>query len=205
MERHLRLFSSLGVQSFCVVTGYRHRMLEEFFEARSAAEDITLMHNPAYERSNGLSLFQARSWAEEREQDRFFFTMADHFFSEEFLREASHQAPAQGVLSLAVDKPSETNRHIDLDDVTKVLGSDGKIESIGKHLTDYNYFDTGLFVASTEMFIHLQKTIDVGKESISDMVQALCAERLATYFEVSGHFWNDVDTPDDLQNMRKLF
>jgi choline kinase len=54
------------------------------------------------------------------------------------------------------------------------------------------------------MFDYLRQSIDQGKDSISNMVQMLTEKQQASLLEVSGHFWNDVDTPADLDYMRSL-
>ncbi|MCP4460706.1 MAG: NTP transferase domain-containing protein [Cytophagales bacterium] len=204
LERHLRQFVDFGVKRFCIVTGYRHHFLEEFIESldESIKTRITIAHNPEFDLANGLSLYQAKAWVEENGIDEFFYTMADHFFSEAFVAQAVSSSYADTVLSLVVDRPSSMNDHIDLDDVTRVESNGGFIQAIGKGLASYDYFDTGLFHAKKEMFDYLGKSIKNGKDSISDMVQLLSKLRQTSIEEVSGHFWNDVDTQEDLSFMR---
>lgn len=202
MERHLRQFTSIGVKQFCVVTGYRNEMLEDFFSSLKDQYDVELVHNPQFDLANGISLYCASEWAQQLAEEQFFFTMADHFFTEDFLRDSMRAKQSLEILTLVVDRPSKQNAHIDLDDVTKVKISENKIKEIGKHLTDYDVYDTGLFLASKSMFGYLKQCIDNGGDSISNMVQSLAALGKADVFEVSGHFWNDVDTPSDLDTTR---
>ena len=202
MERHLRQFTSIGVKRFCVVTGYRNEMLEDFFSTRIDQFNVELVHNPQFDLANGISLFRAAEWADQLPEENFFFTMADHFFTEDFLKDAMKAKESLEILTLVVDRPSELNAHIDLEDVTKVKVSENKIKEIGKHLADYDVYDTGLFMANRSMFSYLKECIDNGGDSISNMVQSLAAKGKADVFEVSGHFWNDVDTPSDLDTTR---
>ena len=202
MERHLRLFSKIGVKRFCVVTGYRNEMLEDFFSTRKDQFNVELVHNPKFDLANGISLHCAAEWAEQLPEENFFFTMADHFFTEDFLSDAMQAKQTLDILTLVVDRPSKLNAHIDLEDVTKVKISENKIKEIGKHLTDYDVYDTGLFLANKSMFGYLKECIDNGGDSISNMVQALASAGKADVYEVSGHFWNDVDTPSDLDTTR---
>lgn len=204
MARHLRQFTELGVDNFCVVTGYRSEMLEEFFE--TVSEDlrnkITLIHNPEYERANGLSLHKGKLWSESTGANKFFYTMADHFFSPDFLRQASGHYTDDEDLMLIVDEPGECNQHIDLDDVTKVMSDGDRIGQIGKHLQNYDLYDTGLFIAKDTIFKVLEEAFAEGGESISDGVQKLAAQEKAKIRKVVGHFWTDVDTPEDLESLR---
>lgn len=202
MERHIRLFSKIGVKRFCVVTGYRNEMLEDFFNKKDQFSSVDLIHNPQYDLANGISLMCASEWAEGLPEENFFFTMADHFFTEDFLQDAKKAMQTLDILTLIVDRPGKLNEHIDLEDVTKVKVTDNKIVQIGKHLTDYDVYDTGLFLANKRMFGSLKACIDQGGDSISNMVQALASVKKADVFEVSGHFWNDVDTPSDLDTTR---
>jgi choline kinase len=203
MERHMRLFSAVGVTNFCIVTGYRNEMLEDFFEKnQDRLPPVTLVHNPDFDQANGISLLCAAEWIQRKSEENFFFTMADHFFTEDFLMEAVKGMETLDVLTLLVDRPGKLNAHIDLEDVTKVKVSENKIAEIGKHLAEYDVYDTGLFLANKRMFDHLKNCIDNGGDSISNMVQALASIKKADVYEVSGYFWNDVDTPSDLDATR---
>lgn len=203
MERHIRLFRHIGVTQFCVITGYRHQMLEAFFASRTEyiSSAVQLIHNPEFDRANGVSLNCASDWVGSSDEP-FFFTMADHFFTEAFLKEVIKAVANVKTLTLVVDRPSEINKHIDLEDVTKVKTSKGLIVEIGKQLKEYDCYDTGLFMARKVMFEHLRTSIANGGDSISNMVQALAGKGLADVYEVNGHFWNDVDTPSDLATTR---
>ena len=206
LDRHLRLFTKFGIEKFCIVTGYRNEVLNEFIGNldESLRERITVAHNPRFDLPNGVSLSRAGQWVKDSGDKNFFFTMADHFFSDEFVEKAIAADPSGTTLSLVVDRPSFTNAHIDLDDVTRVESKNGLIQNIGKHLDVYDFFDTGLFHAKVEMFECLEESIREGKHSISNMVQLLIESKQASIMEVSGHFWNDVETPEDLDYMRNL-
>ena len=206
LDRHLRLFTKFGIENFCIVTGYRNEVLNEFIGNldESLRKRITIAHNPRFDLANGVSLSRAGQWVKNFVTNDFFFTMADHFFSEDFVERAIAADSLATTLSLVVDRPSFSNAHIDLDDVTRVKSNNGLIENIGKHLDTYDFFDTGLFHAKVEMFEYLEESIREGKHSISNMVQRLIESKQASIREVSGHFWNDVDTPEDLDFMRNL-
>lgn len=181
-------------------------MLEQFISNldSSLKERITIVYNPDFDLANGRSLYKAKSWVEKNGISNFFYTMVDHFFSERFMKEAMLASYSETVLSLVVDKPSQSNIHIDLDDVTRVKSNKGLIQLIGKHLNEYDYFDTGLFHAWSTLFDYLENSIRADKDNISDTVQLLTETKQVSVKEVSGYFWNDIDTPEDLEFMRSL-
>jgi CDP-L-myo-inositol myo-inositolphosphotransferase len=83
-----------------------------------------------------------------------------------------------------------------MEDVTRVKVKDGKILDIGKGLTDFNGFDTGIFLCTTAIFKALERsTKQDGDITLSGAVKILAAEGKAKTFEISGRFWIDVDDP----------
>lgn len=208
LERHVELFSKAGVTEFAVVVGYRGHMVRDAIErfGKLYPVNVNVIENPSYELENGYSLYAAREWVRSCGAGHFFFTMADHFFSGHFLEKAAQLAGgASGCqLRLAVDKPGAHNGHIDLEDVTRVQVENDLIVGIGKGITEYNYFDTGLFCAQPAIFVPLHESIQEGKSSISNMVSKLMAVRQAGILDLSSCFWSDIDTPADLKNTLEL-
>lgn len=208
LDRHFNFFPQVGVTKFCVVIGFRGEMIREHIEKVRANIniEIDIVMNENYEKENGYSLHAAKDWIEKSNEDNFLFTMADHYYDKSFLQEFMSQTKgAKKVhLELGVDKPGDSNAHIDLEDVTKVKVIDQKIDKIGKEITDYNFYDTGLFYVNKSVFSYLQNSIDAGKSSISNMVHQLIEEKQAGVIDVTGNFWNDIDTPEDLQMTLEL-
>jgi CDP-L-myo-inositol myo-inositolphosphotransferase len=83
-----------------------------------------------------------------------------------------------------------------MEDVTRVKTKDGKILDIGKGLTEFNGFDTGIFLCTTAIFKALERSAKQdGDITLSGAVKILAAEGKAKTFEISGRFWIDVDDP----------
>ena len=123
--------------------------------------------------------------------------MADHLFEPSIVRELLEFPVADGEIALAVDRNSH-NRLVNLDDVTRVRTFGDKIESIGKGLTDFNGFDTGIFLSTPAIFGALEQCAEKsGDTSLSGAVRVLAAEGRAKAVDVNGHFWIDVDDPKD--------
>ena len=208
MARHIRIFKQCGVKKFCIISGYGADKLEAAVPSFRAAydADITILHNERFDLENGFSVFRAREWVESNNLTDFFLTMGDHIFDPNFVRDFVKESSRLGnTLQLAVDMPSKSNAHIDIDDVTKVqVDEDGFIQSIGKTIESYNRYDTGLFRLKSEVFDVFQKSFDKEEYTISESVSKLIDSREAKSVLIKGYTWNDVDNPDDLQSTLNL-
>lgn len=208
MARHIRIFKSCGVKKFCIVSGYGAEKLQTALPQliKTHDADITILHNERFDLENGFSVFRAKEWVEENGMEDFFLTMGDHVFDPNFVKEFIDKSSAlDATLQLAVDMPGESNKHIDIDDVTKVqVDDDDFIDSIGKMIPKFNRYDTGLFRLKSKVFEVFQQSFDRQEYTISESVSKLMADKEAKSVLVEGYTWNDVDNPDDLQSTIKL-
>ncbi|WP_436517801.1 NTP transferase domain-containing protein [Ekhidna sp. To15] len=208
MARHIRIFKRCGVKKFCIISGYGAEKLQAALpELKNTLDaDITILHNERFDLENGFSVFRAKEWVEENKMGDFFLTMGDHVFDPEFVAEfVKKSSGLENTLQLAVDMPGESNKHIDIDDVTKVqVDDEGYIDSIGKMIPKFNRYDTGLFRLKSDVFDVFQQSFDREEYTISESVSKLMAGREAKSVLVEGYTWNDVDNPDDLQSTIKL-
>jgi 1L-myo-inositol 1-phosphate cytidylyltransferase len=179
-----------GITSCVVVTGYLHDPLETVLADVSADADIpvTTVYNPDWVLANGVSVWSARAYL----QENFILTMCDHLVDPALVaRVIANVNPARP--SLAVDTKLD-NPDVDLDDVTRVRVVDGDILAIGKSISDYTGFDTGVFSASQALISALDAARRTNPSvSISDGVAALAAPLRA--IDVTGLRWIDVDDP----------
>lgn len=218
LERHIRQFHRVGIQHVAIVTGHREHIISEYIKTLSSTLDypVTLIHNPEFEKPNGLSIRVARDWIESISASHFICTMSDHVYSTSFYDESiikfGHLQQNLAELLLVVDKPGEHNSYIDLEDVTRVLIEDSdssglEIIKVSKLMGDYNYFDTGFFFLGSSVFDQLDSCSAQDKNSISDLVNFLAGQHKSWALDLTGYFWNDVDTPDDfdvVQNQLEL-
>lgn len=208
MARHIRIFKRCGVKKFCIISGYGAEKLQAALPDLKSNHDadITILHNERYDLENGFSVFRAKEWVEENGMEDFFLTMGDHVFDPEFVAEFVKKSSGLATtLQLAVDMPGASNKHIDIDDVTKVqVDDDGFIDSIGKGIPNFNRYDTGLFRLKAEVFKVFQQSFDREEYTISESVSKLMDSREAKSVLVEGYTWNDVDNPDDLQSTIEL-
>lgn len=195
LERHLRLFSRFGITHFWIVVGYLSDQIRQTLSQHiSNSYTVNFIENIEWERGNGVSVLKAKKCV----TSPFLLVMADHIFSEEAVSVfCSESNKRNKIVTLAVDVPGYHNRHIDLADVTKVKLSGLNIVKIGKNLTDYDVYDTGLFQCQSGLFNALENSIALGDESLSGGVSVLAQKEAVDTFNIAPHFWCDVDTPQD--------
>jgi len=208
MERHIRIFSDLGIKEFCVIGGYQFGKLHSFLSELEFKYqvDIEIYLNNDLEKENGYSVMQSKNWVQKKKIGRALLTMGDHIFQPSLIQSFLEKSGAQdGALYLATDLPSAANLHIDLEDVTKVKASaENDIVEIGKQLEDFNRFDTGLFMIHQSIYRELDILFGQRKHSISDLVRVLASKKRAHAIDVSGYYWNDIDNESDLRNTIEL-
>ena len=193
IERVIRSAREAGADDFYVVTGYHGERVRTFLKGLSDRTGIriTTIVNGDWEKANGLSVLKARQYL----TDPFLLLMADHLFEPSIAREMLEIPLAQGEISLAVDR-NICNSLVDMGDVTRVKTEGGKINNIGKDLTDFNGFDTGIFVSTPAVFDALERCAEEsGDTSLSGAVRVLAAQGRAKAVDINGHFWIDVDDP----------
>lgn len=208
MERHFRIFSSIGVSKFCVISGHRAEMINDTVPsiAEKYGVELSILHNERYDLENGFSVFRGKEWADKHGMSDFFLTMGDHIFDPGFVEKYAKLTENQStILDLAVDIPGDSNSHVDIDDVTKVLvDAEGYIKSIGKEIPEYTHYDTGLFRLKAEVFDWFSQSFEEEKYTISDTVNRLVSSKQAKVTVIEGFTWNDVDNPQDLETTKKL-
>jgi 1L-myo-inositol 1-phosphate cytidylyltransferase len=180
-----------GIREFVVVTGYAADLVERHLALVSREENVSVefVRNDEWDKENGLSVFKAREAA----GDRFILSMSDHLFDPAILADLAARPIADGETILAVDFRIMDNPCVDLDDVTKVRVDGDKIISIGKGISDYNAFDTGLFLGTAGLFRALGVSQAKGDFTLSGGMKILAAEGKARVMDVGGRYWIDVD------------
>ncbi|PCI28543.1 MAG: nucleotidyltransferase [SAR324 cluster bacterium] len=193
IEHVIRTAKEGGVDEFFVVIGYRGDEVKSFLEKLSKEVNlpITTIQNDDWQKENGLSVLLGKDYI----QERFLLTMSDHLYNPEIIKTLSRYPYQEGEVLLAVDK-SENNPLIDMDDVTRVQLEGDKIRNIGKHMEDYNAFDTGVFLCSPQLFDALeQASRESGDNSLSGGMRILSDQNKAIGVDVTGNYWIDVDSP----------
>ncbi|MFT7695149.1 MAG: choline kinase [Candidatus Latescibacterota bacterium] len=188
-----------GIDEFYVVIGYNGDRVHSFLKQLShrLKIPITPLLNEEWGKANGISVLKAR----ESLTEPFVLCMADHIFEAEIITALSQLPLENGTVKLAVDYGLETSRLVDQSDVTKVLVDEGKIIDIGKDISRFNAYDTGLFYCSPVLFEAIEASIaDHGDDTLSGAMRVLGQRGKAYPVDVGTHVWLDIDT---VQNLRK--
>lgn len=217
LERQIRAFHKAHIFNIAIIVGHRGHIIKSFIDKLNTLliVPVHLIENNEFEKSNGWSILAAKEWVKSQETDLFLCTMADHVFEESFFhnfikklenltRVPNRMRPDPCQLNLAVDLPGDQNSYIDILDVTRVYAEqkshhDLCIHKAAKLLDKYNYFDTGFFAFRMEVFDYLSELTKTGKDSITDLVNYMAERQEARAIDMTGHYWNDIDTPEDFK------
>lgn len=194
IERTILSAIEAGADDFYVVTGHHHERVNAFLGRLAKRLDVsiqTVFNVQWQDTDNGISVLSAAEYLHEP----FLLLMTDHVFDPSIARDLIRVAKAHDGLTLAVDRQLD-NPQVDLDDVTRVNVEDKKIAAIGKGLTEFNAYDTGIFLCTPSLFDTLkQASQKTGNTGLSAGVQLLAAVGKAHTFDIDGRFWIDVDDP----------
>lgn len=194
--RTIESLSTAGCTRVVIVLGFAFdEIKQDILSTYDGDVEIEFVQNDKYDLGNGISVLAAKEKLPE--DGDFILTMADHILSDGMMKIAANHNPPVNGASLLVDYKIDTI--LDMDDATKVLEENGKIEQIDKQLTDYNCIDTGVFVCTHALLNAIEETFNQkGDASLSDGVKQLADKGKMTVVDIKEHFWQDVDTPEML-------
>ena len=201
LERVITRGRSAGVERFFVVSGYRGEEVRAALDVFSAREAIPIVHisNDEWQRGNGVSVLKARPFLD----GPFLLSMCDHLVDPDILRDLIASTLEPDTVTLAVDFNVAGSIN-DLEDVTRVMCSNGRIVHIGKVIREFNAIDTGVFLCTPVMFDALEVSQAAGDDSISGAMNVLARRDQARVFDIQGRLWLDVDDPATLDKAETL-
>ncbi|HSR66454.1 MAG TPA: NTP transferase domain-containing protein [Acidobacteriota bacterium] len=177
-----------GLERVFIVVGYRGLEIRRQFESYHGLP-IEWVHNPLYDRPNGVSLLAVEDLVE----SSFLLLMSDHLFQPATLRALlEREVPEHGGI-LATD--SKLSDVFDLQDATKVHCVDNCIQDLGKNLDDYNAVDTGMFSLSPTVFWAMRDSRNRGDASLSGGILSLARQSHVETWDIGSNLWIDIDTP----------
>lgn len=193
LERVITNAIAGGVTEFVIVTGYNAAPINKFVTNLAKDLPCTLVcaENVDWHLGNGRSVLAAKPHID----GPFHVLMADHLFDPDILSIVREAPLPDNTARLAIDLDLH-NPHVDIDDVTKVLCKNDRINAIGKTLTGFNAFDTGVFWCTSALFDALEQSIDRnGDDSLSGGIRILAEDGRMSCCDIGGLTWIDVDTP----------
>tara|TARA_Y100001960_G_scaffold326029_1_gene409515 strand:+ start:726 stop:1451 length:726 start_codon:yes stop_codon:yes gene_type:complete len=196
IERVIGSAMEAGADDFYVVVGYKGSSVRSHLEEISQFKKvpITIIENEEWERANGISVLKAKPYLNEP----FLLMMGDHIFDAEIARLLIRQSLGKDGILLAVDEDLG-NSFIDMEDVTRVLVQENRIQKIGKGIKNYNCFDTGIFLCGPELFKAIENSSINGDDSLSGGVRFLVKQGQAHAMSIDGLFWCDIDDPKNFK------
>ena len=189
------LFDALndaGIRIIHAVVGYESEsLIEQLRPIVPASLELRFVQNADWRKQNGISVLSAA----EQVKPPFLLTMSDHLFDNALLDTLLDRADER-VLNLAIDRKIESI--VDLDDAMKVQTKSDHVVAIGKDLVDYDAIDTGLFVATGELFDYLRAASKNGDCSLADGVRSMAGDGKVRAIDIGDAWWQDIDTPKTL-------
>jgi len=196
LEYTIETLREAAVEDIIIVTGYLSRSIHEYFGDGSRFHvKIRYAYNPVHENGNATSLKVARELL--AKDEAFLLLMSDHCIDVNIVREALQNIEHEPLL--CVDRRPRYPPQIE--DATRVLvNSKGYITRIGKDIAQWNGVDTGVFLLDNDIFEVMERTVKpTYPVTISDSMKDLVRSGKSLWAcDVSGFFWLDVDTFDDM-------
>lgn len=196
----LKALVSAGISEIAIVVGYfGDRVMKALGNGSSFGARLQYIFNPDYISGNAISIYRARDWAQ---GEPIVLCMGDHLIEKKIVKRLIHRQTLNE--TLCVDYIPATYHQ--LAEATKVaVDGAGSIKDIGKALDDWDALDTGVYLLTEKFFQAIDELIGhIGQNiEISDVVCLLLNQgnRFDTC-NVSGCFWLDVDTEEDLKIAR---
>ena len=192
IERVIRSAIEAGASEFFVITGYQAGPFHTFLSHLADRLGIPIISIAEENQTeNGLTMLKAREYLSEP----FLLLMADHLFDPSIAREMTDRLPAGGEITLAVDGDM-LNSLTNTQDVPRVKTEGGKIQDIGRGLSDFNGISTGICLCTPSIFEALERSAEeYGDTTLYGAVRVLAWEGRAKSVNISDRFWMDVADP----------
>lgn len=187
IEHAIHGFAEAGLARVVVVLGYEADAIEAYLAAGSWPIAVQTVRTRDYRQPNGVSVLAAEAALAGEEA---VLAMCDHLVDPALYARVA-LAGAGGGARLAIDR-NITSDLVDLDDVTCVRTEGEAIVAIGKHLGDYDCFDTGVFAIGPALFAALN---GLESPSLTEGMRVLAAQGTALTVDCSDLDWIDVDDP----------
>ncbi len=181
-----------GISEALVVTGYREAQLRAALGEGRPGLTLSFASNDRYHCPASLSLRAARTYVGD---SPFVLVMADHVLSCDIVRAlcAAHTR-RPGASFVAADCSERDPGYAA--EATKIELSNGAVIAIGKKLAKWDALDAGAFLLAPAAW----DAVDAVPESCELSIIFAELARRGTLFaaDISGAFWYDIDTGDDL-------
>lgn len=196
----IEVLAAAGISEIAIVVGYlADKVIEVLGNGSGFGVRLQYIFNLDYLGGTAISVYKARSWAQ---GEPIVLCMGDHLIERKLVENLLNSSTISNILCI----DHTPAKHHQVDEATKVtVDSAGCIKDIGKHLIYWDALDTGVFLLTETFFQALDELVpNLGiNVEISDVARFLISRghRFDTC-DVSGYFWADVDTEEDLKMLR---
>ena len=195
----LNAFAQSRVTDLAVVVGNRAASVERWIgDGSRFGLRVQYIHNADFQLGNALSLYVARSFVKDVP---FILSMADHMVSSELVSRIVDFSEPGSVLGVDFDPPPR-----EVEEGIRVIVKSGVVENIGKGLNDWDGIDTGVFRLTPAVFEAIEEVMatQLPEFKLSEALLRMTVSGHTLFAcDVSGCFWQDIDTWKDLDEARK--
>ncbi|MFQ5805172.1 MAG: sugar phosphate nucleotidyltransferase [Phycisphaerae bacterium] len=200
VERTMVACLAAGIRRFLVVVGHRAEAVQAHVErvaSRRGCEAV-FVTAPDWELGNGASALAVSGRVGDAP---FLLIMADHLVESPLIEAVLRTPLAEGEVCLGVDRDKATV--FDLEDVTRVTLSNGRVGRLGKSFEPWDAADTGVFRCTAGLFDGLRRAAAGNRHTLTDGMNELAADGRVAAVDVTGAGWLDVDTPEAYREARR--
>jgi len=142
IERVILTAKKSGIKEFCIVVGYNgDKIRNHLSDGKKYGVKIEYIQNDEWSRGNGISILKAKNLMKEP----FVLLMSDHNYDHKILDRLLETNIGNDECILCVDRHPKS--YLNMEDATKVLTVDHRIQTIGKDLTNHNCIDTSINIS----------------------------------------------------------
>jgi len=189
-----------GISEIAIVVGYLGDKVSEVLGSSNFGARLQYISNSDYLGGNAISVYKARDWAQGAP---IVLCMGDTLIEKTLVKRLLDRKTLTDTLCI-----DYTPAQHQLGEATKVTVNSGRIGDIGKNLAYWDAVDTGVFLLTESFFeavhelVHHLGHLGIAIE-ITDVVRFLISRgHRFDACDVSGCFWADVDTEQDLNMVR---
>lgn len=196
----LQALAASGIEEVAIVVGHLgDKVVHALNEGDKFGLKLHFIRNPDYLGGNAVSVWQAKKWAQ---GEPVILCMGDHIIEVKLIKLLLESRALRE--TLCVDHTPAP--HHNVGEATKVIiDKNGCIKDIGKGLLRWDALDTGVFLLTDNFFQALDELIQCRGHDIeiTDVVRFLVGKGHQFHTcDISGCFWTDVDTEEDLLQAR---
>ena len=204
LEFQLRALAAGGIEEVVVVVGFGAHKVEEAIRSRPVPGlHVRTFFNPFFAHSDNL----ATVWLARPELDRDFLLLNGDTLFEPAALIRLLSAPAAPI-TVAINR----KHRYDADDMKVALDAQGGLEAVSKTLADADIDaeSIGLIRFQGEGVERFRAAVESAirqKTGLSDWylsaIDSLAAEMRIETAAITGHWWSEVDSPEDLEQVRQ--